>query len=77
MNKEVSWCLTVLLVSNSIHRQPVPFANIGMVLSAAFLQTRTFKGLEQRLGEDAPSVMEEGRSGIARGYGDDHRPGIE
>lgn len=48
-----------------------------MVLSAAFLQTRTFKGLEQRLGEDAPSVMEEGRSGIARGYGDDHRPGIE
>ena len=26
-----------------------------------------------RLGEDGPSVLEEGRSGIARGYGDDHR----
>ncbi|TFK35796.1 putative diphthamide synthesis protein-domain-containing protein [Crucibulum laeve] len=37
-----------------------------------FLQTRTYQGLEVRLGEDAPSVLEQGRSGIARGYQDDH-----
>ncbi|KAK7681839.1 hypothetical protein QCA50_015186 [Cerrena zonata] len=38
-----------------------------------FLQERSWKGLETRLGEDAPGVLEQGRSGIARGYGDDHR----
>ncbi|KAF9267126.1 diphthamide biosynthesis protein [Marasmius fiardii PR-910] len=35
-----------------------------------FLQSRSFQGLEMRLGEDAPSVLEQGRSGIARGYGE-------
>ncbi|KAJ6632488.1 putative diphthamide synthesis protein-domain-containing protein [Mycena sp. CBHHK59/15] len=40
---------------------------------AHFLQERSFRGLEARLGEDAPSVLEQGRSGIARGYTDDHR----
>ena len=38
-----------------------------------FLQERSWRGLETRLGEDAPSVLEQGRSGIARGYKDDHR----
>jgi hypothetical protein len=38
-----------------------------------FLQSRTFRGLETRTGLDPPSVLEQGRSGIARGYGDDHR----
>ncbi|KAI0804663.1 putative diphthamide synthesis protein-domain-containing protein [Irpex lacteus] len=41
--------------------------------AAQFLQARTYRGLETRLGEDAPSVLEQGRSGIARGYQDDHR----
>ncbi|RPD58166.1 diphthamide biosynthesis protein [Lentinus tigrinus ALCF2SS1-7] len=41
--------------------------------AAQFLQTRTFRGLETRVGQDAPSLLEQGRSGIARGYGDDHR----
>ncbi len=41
--------------------------------AAQFLQTRTFQGLETRVGQDAPSLLEQGRSGIARGYGDDHR----
>ncbi|KAF8887021.1 putative diphthamide synthesis protein-domain-containing protein [Gymnopilus junonius] len=36
-----------------------------------FLQQRTYQGLELRLGMDAPSVLEQGRSGIARGYQDD------
>jgi len=38
-----------------------------------FLANRTFQGLDRRLGEDAPGVLEEGRSGIARGYEDDHQ----
>ncbi|KZT04025.1 diphthamide biosynthesis protein [Laetiporus sulphureus 93-53] len=36
-----------------------------------FLQNRTFRGLETRIGQDAPGVLEQGRSGIARGYADD------
>ncbi|KAI0370673.1 diphthamide biosynthesis protein [Pilatotrama ljubarskyi] len=41
--------------------------------AAQFLQSRTFRGLETRIGQDAPSLLEQGRSGIARGYADDHR----
>ncbi|KAF8804169.1 diphthamide biosynthesis protein [Phlegmacium glaucopus] len=36
-----------------------------------FLQQRTYQGLDMRIGQDAPSVLEQGRSGIARGYQDD------
>jgi len=39
--------------------------------AAEFLQGRTFQGLERRLDEDAPSILEQGRSGVARGYSDD------
>jgi len=39
---------------------------------AIFLQSRTYRGLEARVGEDTPSALEQGRSGIARGYADDH-----
>jgi len=35
-----------------------------------FLQSRTFRGLEQNIGGDEPSVLEQGRSGIAKGYGE-------
>lgn len=35
-----------------------------------FLQSRTYQGLDPRLGLDKPSPMEQGRSGIARGYGE-------
>jgi len=38
-----------------------------------FLQSRTFRGLETRTGLDPPSVLQQGRSGIARGYDDDYR----
>ncbi|QRW21652.1 diphthamide biosynthesis protein [Rhizoctonia solani] len=38
-----------------------------------FLHSRSFQGLEQRLGQDEPAVLEQGRSGIAKGYEDvDH-----
>ncbi|TRM66754.1 putative diphthamide synthesis protein-domain-containing protein [Schizophyllum amplum] len=43
---------------------------IKMADSAALqhLQSRSYQGLEQRVGEDVPSLLEQGRSGIARGY---------
>ncbi|OCH91570.1 diphthamide biosynthesis protein [Obba rivulosa] len=43
--------------------------------AGAFLQARTYRGLETRIGQDAPAVLEQGRSGIARGYADDHPSG--
>lgn len=42
--------------------------------AAQFLKNRTYQGLETRVGQDMPSVLEQGRSGIARGYSDDHQP---
>ncbi|KAK0234573.1 putative diphthamide synthesis protein-domain-containing protein [Armillaria nabsnona] len=38
-----------------------------------FLQTRAYRGLDMRVGEDSPSVLEQGRIGIASGYTDDHK----
>lgn len=38
-----------------------------------FLQTRAYRGLDMRVGEDSPSVLEQGRVGIASGYTDDHK----
>jgi len=36
-----------------------------------FLLQRTYQGLDMRIGQDTPSILEQGRSGVARGYGDD------
>ncbi|THU77607.1 diphthamide biosynthesis protein [Dendrothele bispora CBS 962.96] len=33
-------------------------------------EQRIYQGLDPRLGQDAPSTLEQGRSGIARGYGE-------
>jgi hypothetical protein len=41
-------------------------------LKGEFLQLRTFRGLETRAGLDPPSLLQQGRAGTARGYGDDH-----
>jgi hypothetical protein len=43
------------------------------VYAADFLHERSWQGLDQRLGQDAPSMLEQGRSGIARGYGEDEQ----
>ncbi|KAH8105233.1 putative diphthamide synthesis protein-domain-containing protein [Cristinia sonorae] len=59
----------------TIRNQNTALSVLSDSASAQFLQTRTFRGLETRIGEDAPSVLEQGRSGIARGYADDHRSG--
>ncbi|EJD42343.1 diphthamide biosynthesis protein, partial [Auricularia subglabra TFB-10046 SS5] len=42
--------------------------NALSTVGAGFLRDRAFKGLEVNAGRDAPSVLEQGRSGIARGY---------
>ena len=36
-----------------------------------YLASREWKGLEARYGMDEPAILEEGRSGIARGYGEE------
>ncbi|KAF8711987.1 hypothetical protein AX14_013182 [Amanita brunnescens Koide BX004] len=43
--------------------------------AAQFLHSRTYRGLDPRIGQDAPSVLEQGRSGVARGYEDDRTLG--
>ena len=35
---------------------------------AQFLHSRSYRGPDPRIGQDAPGVLERGRSGIARGY---------
>ena len=40
-------------------------------ISVNFLNDRTWSGLEQRLGKDAPSVLKQGQSGIAGFYEDE------
>ncbi|KII88012.1 hypothetical protein PLICRDRAFT_176752 [Plicaturopsis crispa FD-325 SS-3] len=42
------------------------------VRNCQFLRAWTYQGLEQRLGEDAPGVLEQGRSGFATGYNNDY-----
>ncbi|KZW01803.1 diphthamide biosynthesis protein [Exidia glandulosa HHB12029] len=37
-------------------------------VGAGFIHDRGFKGLEVNAGKDEPSILEQGRSGIARGY---------
>ncbi|KAG2225349.1 hypothetical protein INT45_005593 [Circinella minor] len=39
--------------------------------SGEYLKNRTFRGLEQNLGQDEAGTIQEGRSGIARGYSDE------
>ncbi|KAG6875562.1 hypothetical protein C0993_008551 [Termitomyces sp. T159_Od127] len=59
-----------------LRNQDSTVAELTDSAAAMFLKTRTYRGLETRVGEDAPSVLEQGRSGIARGYRDvDHKAG--
>ncbi|KAF9530121.1 diphthamide biosynthesis protein [Crepidotus variabilis] len=55
-----------------LRNQDNALLKFGMESAAGqFLQQRSYQGLEVRLGADAPSTLEQGRSGIARGYQDD------
>jgi diphthamide biosynthesis protein 2 len=63
--------VTSQINSLTLRNQGTQLAKWKASPAAAFLAQRTFGGLEQRLGEDAPAEVEEGRSGIARGYTDE------
>ncbi|KIL58577.1 hypothetical protein M378DRAFT_170393 [Amanita muscaria Koide BX008] len=43
--------------------------------AAQFLQNRIYRGLDPRIEQDLPGILELGRSGVARGYNDDHKSG--
>ncbi|KAG6907507.1 hypothetical protein DXG01_008651 [Tephrocybe rancida] len=61
-----------------LRNQDDAVAKLSDSAAGMFLQTRTYQGLETRAGEDAPSVLEQGQSGIARGYRDvDHNDGVK
>ncbi|KAG8706963.1 Diphthamide biosynthesis protein 2 [Ceratobasidium sp. 394] len=50
-------------------------SQVSTSAASDFLHGRSFQGLEQRLGQDTPSILEQGRTGIAKGYKDvDHSP---
>ncbi|KAH9933986.1 diphthamide biosynthesis protein [Epithele typhae] len=58
-----------------LRNQEDALSRINGSAASQFLQQRTFRGLETRIGQDGPSLLEQGRSGIARGYDNDHREG--
>ncbi|KAK7436879.1 Diphthamide biosynthesis protein 2, variant 2 [Stygiomarasmius scandens] len=54
-----------------IKTQHGELAMINDSAAGTFLrEQRTYQGLDPRFGQDAPSTLEQGRSGIARGYGE-------
>ncbi|RXW20489.1 hypothetical protein EST38_g5362 [Candolleomyces aberdarensis] len=56
---------TSLVVRNQEDAVSIALPNSA---AAQFLHQRTYRGLETRLGEDEPGMLEQGRSGIAREY---------
>ncbi|CAK5278747.1 unnamed protein product [Mycena citricolor] len=65
-NRGLSESLDALTIRN-----PDSAVALAENFGAQALQERSFQGLNMRLGKDAPSVLEQGRSGIAKGYTDD------
>lgn len=55
----------------SIRNQESALSSVLSSAGGEYLATRMYKGLDPRYGQDAPSVIEQGRSGIARQYGGD------
>ena len=51
------------------------FTHQAKRLSGHYLSTREFQGLDPRHGMDEPAALEEGRSGIAKGYGGETHEG--
>lgn len=54
-----------------LRNQDSAVAQLNNSAAGQFLIQRTYQGLDMRIGQDAPSVLEQGRSGIAKGYQDD------
>ncbi|KAL5482353.1 DPH2 [Sanghuangporus weigelae] len=57
----------------TVRSQDSALSKMADSAAAQFLHARSYQGLDPRLGQDAPSILEQGRSGIARGYKDDHQ----
>lgn len=56
----------------TLRNQDNALSTLADSAAALFLHSRSYQGLETKIGEDSPSILEQGRSGIARGYSDDH-----
>lgn len=52
----------------SLRNEQTAVAQVLGSAAGAFLSERSYQGLEPRYGQDAPSVVEQGRAGIARGF---------
>lgn len=52
----------------TLRNQQWSLSNLEASAGSLFLSNRSFQGLEPRYGLDEPSTLEQGRSGIARGY---------
>lgn len=50
-----------------VHSIKSPFANIQTFVGE-YLKNRTYRGLEANVGQDEAAEIQEGLSGIARGY---------
>ncbi|KAL5524260.1 DPH2 [Sanghuangporus sanghuang] len=57
----------------TVRSQDSALSKMADSAAVQFLHARSYQGLDPRLGQDAPSILEQGRSGIARGYTDDRR----
>ncbi len=53
------------------------FALATTSAGAEFLSGRSFRGLERRMGADAPAKVQQGRSGIASGFEGEGEPGAD
>ncbi|PVG00331.1 diphthamide biosynthesis protein [Serendipita vermifera] len=51
-----------------IRNQDGTVARVVDTAASEFMRNRTWRGLEQRTGQDEPSLLEQGKSGIARSY---------
>ncbi|KAI8365398.1 diphthamide biosynthesis protein 2 [Radiomyces spectabilis] len=63
--------LTSKLTDLTLRNNERAIATLLHSTAGEYLRNRTYKGLEQRLGEDEAGEVLEGRSGIARGYKDE------
>jgi diphthamide biosynthesis protein 2 len=52
----------------ALRNQDSSVAKLSDSAAAMYLQERTYMGLETKVGQDEPSVLEQGRSGVARVY---------
>ncbi|KAL5519746.1 hypothetical protein ACEPAG_1406 [Sanghuangporus baumii] len=55
----------------TVRSQDSALSKMSDSAAAQFLHSRSYQGLDPRLGQDAPNILEQGRSGIARGYKDE------